>query len=78
MAAVGSIPFLALAARALPDGCWWGSLGVFGITCWPLLRRAAHTDRALLPWIVPLSFLRAMAQGLGLARGLVCMVLRTR
>ncbi|HEV7666372.1 MAG TPA: glycosyltransferase, partial [Chloroflexota bacterium] len=42
----------------------------FAATSTPLLRRAALTDRALLPWVVPLSFLRAFAQGLGLACGL--------
>ena len=42
----------------------------FGVTCAPLVRRAWVTDRALVPWVVPLSYLRAFAQGCGLALGL--------
>jgi cellulose synthase/poly-beta-1,6-N-acetylglucosamine synthase-like glycosyltransferase len=43
---------------------------VFAATCFPLQRRAWVTDRAIFAWIVPLTFLRALAQGLGLSLGL--------
>jgi GT2 family glycosyltransferase len=46
------------------------ALLAFGASSVALLRRAAVTDQGLLPWVVPLSYLRAFAQGLGLAFGL--------
>jgi hypothetical protein len=55
-------------ASAWPAGV---GLAAFGLSCWPLLRRAWATDRALLAWVVSLSYSRAFAQGLGLAAGLV-------
>jgi cellulose synthase/poly-beta-1,6-N-acetylglucosamine synthase-like glycosyltransferase len=48
----------------------------FAATCAPLARRAWIHDRTLLPWVVPLSYLRAFAQGCGLALGLASSVLR--
>ncbi len=48
----------------------------FLATCWPLLRRASSADPELLPWVVPLAYLRAVAQGLGLAAGAAVIVLR--
>ena len=42
----------------------------------PLLRRAWVADRGLFPWVVPLSFARAFAQGLGLAHGLAVVVVQ--
>jgi GT2 family glycosyltransferase len=53
------------------------SLALAG-TCLPLLRRAWLTDRGLLPLVVPLSYLRAFAQGLGLGLGLATIVLTRR
>jgi GT2 family glycosyltransferase len=52
------------------------SLAGFGLTCWPLIHRAWTTDRPLVPWVMPLSYLRACAQGLGLTIGLVASVAR--
>ncbi len=48
----------------------------FGATSLPLMRRAWHTDRNLVPWVVPLSYLRAFAQGTGLAFGLLRVALQ--
>ena len=42
----------------------------FSAASLPLLRRAWQCDRGLLGWVVPLSYLRASAQGIGLALGL--------
>lgn len=69
----GSLPIALLGAlnRLLPRGIA-ATLGCALIaTCVPLMRRAVSTDPALLPWVVPLSCLRAFAQGLGLAYGLL-------
>jgi glycosyltransferase involved in cell wall biosynthesis len=67
----GVLPLVALgAALGLPKNLVAVVALAFGGTSAPLLRRAALTDPALLPWVTPLSFLRAFAQGLGLACGL--------
>jgi hypothetical protein len=70
----GALPVAAL-ARTIGLSTWLAGLLAlaFGGTSAPLLRRAARTDPALLPWVVLLRFLRAFAQGLGLAHGLASM-----
>jgi hypothetical protein len=55
-----------------------GVVLAFAAASTPLLRRAAVTDPALVPWVVPLSFFRAFAQGLGLALGLVAVRVKDR
>jgi hypothetical protein len=68
----GALPVVALGRvlglpRALSTAVGIAFIG----TSAPLLRRAWLADRALLPWVVPLSYVRAIAQGLGLATGLL-------
>jgi len=74
----GALP-LALVARTVGlPGRLSALLAVgFTATSLPLARRAWTTDRALLPWVLPLSYLRAFAQGCGLALGLATSLLRT-
>ncbi len=45
---------------------------------WPLLHRAYVSDRELLPGVLPLAFLRALAQGAGLALGALSVAGRAR
>lgn len=70
---------VALTALSALIGRPSGALGriggwVFVTTCWPLLRRSAAADPDLLPWVIPLSYLRALAQGSGLAAGLAALL----
>lgn len=71
---------LALVAQQLR---WPGAGTVFRLcsagflaASWPLLHRAYVSDRNLLPWILPLAFLRALAQGLGLTLGALSLAAR--
>lgn len=52
--------------------------GAFAALCWPLLQRAWLVDRGLLPWVVPISYARAFAQGAGLGLGLLMVLARRR
>jgi hypothetical protein len=51
-------------------------LAAFGGTALPLVLRAWKTDPGLLPWVLPLSYLRAFAQGAGLGLGLLHIALQ--
>jgi hypothetical protein len=53
-------------------------LAAFGATALPLVLRAWQMDRGLLPWVLPLSYLRAFGQGVGLATGLLAVLVRRR
>lgn len=70
---------LALLATARWRPAWAllaGCAAAFLATCWPLLRRAYLDERALLPWVAPMAYLRAIAQGVGLAAGAAVIVAR--
>lgn len=71
----GGLPIVVLATLVgLPTWTVGAVIVAFCGTCWPLIRRATMADRGLLPWVIPLSFLRAGAQALGLTRGVVAML----
>jgi GT2 family glycosyltransferase len=67
----GALPLVLLGRLSgRPRGLTRAVILAFAGTCLPLLRRAWLTDRALLPFVIPLSYARAFAQGLGLSLGL--------
>ena len=71
-AGVGALAFLGWRFRT--PGARRALLGAtlaFLAASWPLARRAYEFDPEVLPLVVPLSFLRALAQGTGLVLGAV-------
>ncbi len=74
----GLLPLTLLGALAgLPAWVVASTALLFGASCLPLLRRAPRADRGLLPWVIPLCLLRSLAQGLGLAAGLLASLSRS-
>ena len=62
----------------LPKRVGTGLALAFAVSSLPLLRRARLCDRGLLGWILPLSYLRAFTQGVGLGLGFSVVLLRRR
>ncbi len=59
---------------AVPRTLWLGALSIFGLTTLSLVRRSLASDPGLAPFVPALTFVRAAAQGVGLALGIADLV----
>ena len=75
--ALSGLAAAAVAGRllGLPATGWQGLLGAFVATTFPVVRQALRLDPAIAPLVPALLFVRAFAQGLGMAAALIQLAL---